>query len=62
LYSGTKRCGEIGGAAHPDGFLKPQVGSIRVEGEEINGLSEEGMRAIRKRVTMVFQNGRCLTR
>jgi phospholipid/cholesterol/gamma-HCH transport system ATP-binding protein len=39
------------------GFLKPQVGSIRVEGEEINSLSEEGMRAIRKRVTMVFQNG-----
>jgi phospholipid/cholesterol/gamma-HCH transport system ATP-binding protein len=39
------------------GFLKPQVGSIRVDGEEINGLSEEGMQAIRKRVTMVFQNG-----
>lgn len=39
------------------GFLKPQVGSIRVEGEEINGLDEDGMRAIRKRVTMVFQNG-----
>jgi phospholipid/cholesterol/gamma-HCH transport system ATP-binding protein len=39
------------------GFLKPQVGSIRVDGEEINGVSEEGMRAIRKRVTMVFQNG-----
>jgi phospholipid/cholesterol/gamma-HCH transport system ATP-binding protein len=39
------------------GFLKPQVGSIRLEGEEINGVSEEGMRAIRKRVTMVFQNG-----
>jgi phospholipid/cholesterol/gamma-HCH transport system ATP-binding protein len=39
------------------GFLKPQVGSIRVEGEEINAISEEGMRAIRKRVTMVFQNG-----
>jgi phospholipid/cholesterol/gamma-HCH transport system ATP-binding protein len=39
------------------GFLKPQVGSIRVDGEEINGLTEEGMRAIRKRVTMVFQNG-----
>jgi phospholipid/cholesterol/gamma-HCH transport system ATP-binding protein len=39
------------------GFLKPQVGSIRVEGQEINGLSEEGMQAIRKRVTMVFQNG-----
>jgi len=39
------------------GFLKPQVGSVYVEGEEINGLGEEGMRAIRKRVTMVFQNG-----
>lgn len=39
------------------GFLKPQVGSICVDGEEINGLDEEGMRAIRKRVTMVFQNG-----
>jgi phospholipid/cholesterol/gamma-HCH transport system ATP-binding protein len=39
------------------GFLKPQVGSIRVDGEEINGVSEDGMRAIRKRVTMVFQNG-----
>jgi phospholipid/cholesterol/gamma-HCH transport system ATP-binding protein len=39
------------------GFLRPQVGSIRVDGEEINGLSEEGMQAIRKRVTMVFQNG-----
>ena len=39
------------------GFLKPQVGSMRVDGEEINGLNEEGMQAIRKRVTMVFQNG-----
>ncbi len=39
------------------GFLKPQVGSVRVEGEEINGLSEEEMRAVRKKVTMVFQNG-----
>jgi phospholipid/cholesterol/gamma-HCH transport system ATP-binding protein len=39
------------------GFLKPDAGSIRVEGQEITGLSEEEMRAIRKRVTMVFQNG-----
>lgn len=39
------------------GFLQPDSGSIRVEGQEIVGLSEEGMRAIRKRVTMVFQNG-----
>jgi phospholipid/cholesterol/gamma-HCH transport system ATP-binding protein len=39
------------------GFLKPDSGSIRVEDEEITGLDEEGMNAIRKRVTMVFQNG-----
>ena len=39
------------------GFLKPDSGSIRVEDQEITGLDEEGMNAIRKRVTMVFQNG-----
>lgn len=39
------------------GFLKPDSGSIRVEGQEITGLSEEDMREVRKRVTMVFQNG-----
>ena len=39
------------------GFLKPDSGSIRVDGQEIEGLNEEGLRGIRKRVTMVFQNG-----
>jgi phospholipid/cholesterol/gamma-HCH transport system ATP-binding protein len=39
------------------GFLKPDSGSIRMENEEIAELGEEGLRAIRKRVTMVFQNG-----
>jgi phospholipid/cholesterol/gamma-HCH transport system ATP-binding protein len=39
------------------GFLKPDAGSICVEGQEITALGEEGMREIRKRVTMVFQNG-----
>lgn len=39
------------------GFLKPDAGSIRVDGQEITELDEEGLRAIRKRVTMVFQNG-----
>jgi phospholipid/cholesterol/gamma-HCH transport system ATP-binding protein len=39
------------------GFLKPQLGSVRVEGEEINNFTEEEMRAVRKKVTMVFQNG-----
>jgi phospholipid/cholesterol/gamma-HCH transport system ATP-binding protein len=39
------------------GFLKPQVGSIRVEGQEINAYTEEEMQVVRKRITMVFQNG-----
>lgn len=39
------------------GFLHPDSGSIRMEGEEITELDEEGMREMRKRVTMVFQNG-----
>ena len=39
------------------GFLKPQVGSIRVDGQEINQFTEEEMQAVRRRITMVFQNG-----
>jgi ABC-type transporter Mla maintaining outer membrane lipid asymmetry ATPase subunit MlaF len=39
------------------GFLHPQVGSIHLDGEQINILGEEGMNEIRRRVTMVFQNG-----
>ena len=39
------------------GFLKPDSGSIHVNGQEITELNESGMQAIRKRVTMVFQNG-----
>lgn len=39
------------------GFLKPDSGSIRVDGQEITELDEEGLQAIRERVTMVFQNG-----
>jgi phospholipid/cholesterol/gamma-HCH transport system ATP-binding protein len=39
------------------GFLKPDAGSIRVNGQEITELNEGGMQLIRKRVTMVFQNG-----
>jgi phospholipid/cholesterol/gamma-HCH transport system ATP-binding protein len=39
------------------GFLKPEVGSIRVDGQEINQYTEEEMQAVRRRITMVFQNG-----
>ncbi len=39
------------------GFLKPDSGSIKMENQEITELNEDGLREIRKRVTMVFQNG-----
>ena len=39
------------------GFLKPDKGIIRVAGENICGFSEKELQAIRRKVTMVFQNG-----
>ena len=57
LRSGTQRRGQVGGATIADGFLKPDAAEIFFDGQEITGLDEEGMRAIRKRITMVFQNG-----
>lgn len=39
------------------GFLKPDSGRILVAGEDISGYSEEQMEQLRKKVTMVFQNG-----
>ena len=39
------------------GFLKPDSGIIRVAGESITGYSEVQMQEIRRKVTMVFQNG-----
>lgn len=39
------------------GFLNPDSGSIRVDGQEITIMSEAEMQQIRKRITMVFQNG-----
>jgi phospholipid/cholesterol/gamma-HCH transport system ATP-binding protein len=39
------------------GFLKPDSGQILVAGENICGYNEEQMQAVRRKVTMVFQNG-----
>jgi phospholipid/cholesterol/gamma-HCH transport system ATP-binding protein len=39
------------------GFLKPDHGSIRIGNDRITELNEEGLRRVRKHVTMVFQNG-----
>ena len=39
------------------GFLEADAGSIQVEGQEIVGMTENELQVIRKRITMVFQNG-----
>ena len=39
------------------GFLKPDSGKILVAGEDICRFTEHQMQAIRRKVTMVFQNG-----
>ena len=42
---------------HIMGFLKPDSGRIMVAGEDITGFDERQLQAIRRKVTMVFQNG-----
>jgi phospholipid/cholesterol/gamma-HCH transport system ATP-binding protein len=42
---------------HIMGFLKPDSGRVIVAGEDITDYTEEQMEGIRKKVTMVFQNG-----
>lgn len=39
------------------GFLKPDAGRIMVAGQDITGFNEDQMGMVRKKVTMVFQNG-----
>ena len=39
------------------GFLQPDSGRILVTGDAITSYSEEQMEAVRRKVTMVFQNG-----
>ena len=39
------------------GFLKPDSGEVLVAGQDIGGLNEREMQEVRKKVTMVFQNG-----
>ena len=39
------------------GFLKPDAGVVCVAGEDITGFDERQLQLIRRKVTMVFQNG-----
>ncbi len=39
------------------GFLEADAGSIEVDGQELVGMTESQLQEVRKRITMVFQNG-----
>ncbi len=39
------------------GFLKPDSGFVRVDGQDMSTLDDAGLQNVRKHVTMVFQNG-----
>jgi phospholipid/cholesterol/gamma-HCH transport system ATP-binding protein len=39
------------------GFLRADKGQVKVAGEDICGFSEKQLQAVRRKVTMVFQNG-----
>ena len=47
---------------HIMGFLKPDSGRVRVAEEDMTDYGEAQMERIRKKVTMVFQNGALSTR
>ena len=45
---------------HIAGLLRPDSGSVRVDGQEITRLGERGLIPIRRRIGMVFQDGALL--
>jgi phospholipid/cholesterol/gamma-HCH transport system ATP-binding protein len=54
---GRSGVGKSVSLAHIMGFLKPDSGQVYVAHADITGMAEAGLRRIRKKVTMVFQNG-----
>lgn len=54
---GRSGVGKSVSLGHIMGFLKPDSGQIIVSNQDITGFNEKQMRQIRKKVTMVFQNG-----
>jgi phospholipid/cholesterol/gamma-HCH transport system ATP-binding protein len=54
---GRSGVGKSVSLAHIMGFLKPDSGRVIVAHQDITDMTESELRAIRKRVTMVFQSG-----
>jgi phospholipid/cholesterol/gamma-HCH transport system ATP-binding protein len=54
---GRSGVGKSVSLGHIMGFLKPDSGRVIVAHEDITGMSEDELRKVRRKVTMVFQSG-----
>src|SRR5215470_7768456 len=53
---GESGCGKSTTAQAILGMITPTAGSIRLHGTDIGGLSERGLRQMRRRVQMIYQD------
>ena len=60
VIMGGSGCGKSTILRHLIGSMKPDAGSIRIFGEEITGMDQQGMDRIRRRFGVLFQSGALL--
>jgi len=60
VIMGGSGCGKSTVLRHLIGSLRPDSGSIKIFGEEITGLDDKGLDAVRKRFGVLFQSGALL--
>lgn len=58
---GSSGCGKTTLLKIISGALRPSQGMVRVDGEEMNGLDQAGIYALRRRIGMLFQFGALFT-
>jgi phospholipid/cholesterol/gamma-HCH transport system ATP-binding protein len=57
VVMGRSGVGKSVALKHIMGFMRPDSGTVLVEGQDITGLTEDQLAEIRRHVTMVFQSG-----
>ncbi|NQT54127.1 ATP-binding cassette domain-containing protein, partial [bacterium] len=57
---GTSGCGKTTLLKHLIGLLRPMAGSVRLWGQDIAGMDEDALNALRQRFAVAFQSGALL--
>jgi phospholipid/cholesterol/gamma-HCH transport system ATP-binding protein len=57
VIMGRSGVGKSVSLKHIMGFLKPDSGSVYIDGQDVTNFSEEEFAEVRRKVTMVFQSG-----